>query len=84
MVLKTDRNQGMFIYRPCRGLGAVTRRPLTAEVRVRDQVNPCGIFGGQSGTVTGFSPSSSAFPLSISFHRRSPNSYISGDEQSVR
>jgi hypothetical protein len=36
----------------------VRRRPLTAEARVRAWVNPCGICGGQSGTVTGFSPSS--------------------------
>jgi hypothetical protein len=39
----------------------VGRRPLTAEARVRARVNPCGICGGQSGTVTGFSPSSSGF-----------------------
>jgi hypothetical protein len=36
----------------------VSRRPLTAEARV----NPYGIFGGQSGTGTGFSPSSSVLP----------------------
>jgi hypothetical protein len=36
----------------------VSRRPLTAEVRV----NRCGICGGQSGTGTGFSPISSGFP----------------------
>jgi hypothetical protein len=35
----------------------VNRRPLTAEARV----NPCGICGGQSGTGTGFSPSSLVF-----------------------
>jgi hypothetical protein len=40
----------------------VSRRPLTAEARVRDRVNPCGICGGQSGTGTGFSTSSSVFP----------------------
>jgi hypothetical protein len=41
---------------------AVTRRPLTAEARIRSRVSPCGICGGQSGTCTGFSPSTSAFP----------------------
>jgi hypothetical protein len=40
----------------------VSRRLLTAEARVRFRVNPCGICGGQSGTGTGFSPSSSGFP----------------------
>jgi hypothetical protein len=40
----------------------VSRRSLTAEARVRAPVNPCGVCGGQSGTGTGFSPSSSGFP----------------------
>jgi hypothetical protein len=35
---------------------AVSRRPLTAEARVRSRVNPCEIFIGQSGSGTGFSP----------------------------
>jgi hypothetical protein len=39
---------------------AVSRRPLTAEFRVRAQVNPRGICG-QSGIRTGVSPSSSVF-----------------------
>jgi hypothetical protein len=41
---------------------AVSRRLLTAESRVRARVNPCEIFGGQSGTGTGFSPSFSVDP----------------------
>jgi hypothetical protein len=56
----------------------VSRRPLTAEARVRDRVNPCGICGGQNGTGTGLSTSSLVFPLSMSFHSRSPNSYHLG------
>jgi hypothetical protein len=41
---------------------AISRRPLTAETRVRSRVSPCGICGGQSGTGTGFSPSTSVVP----------------------
>ena len=40
----------------------MARWPLNAEVRVRSRVDPCAIYGGQSGTGTGFSPSTSAFP----------------------
>jgi hypothetical protein len=40
----------------------VSRRLLTAEARVHARVNPSGICGEQSGTGTGFSPSSSVFP----------------------
>jgi hypothetical protein len=41
---------------------AVSRRPPTAEDRVRFRVSPCGISGGQSCTGTGFSRSTSVFP----------------------
>ena len=37
---------------------AVSHRPLTAQVRVRSQLIP----GENSGTETGFSPSTSALP----------------------
>jgi hypothetical protein len=41
---------------------AVSHRPVTAEVRVRSRVTSCGICCGQSGTGTGFSPSTSVLP----------------------
>jgi hypothetical protein len=41
---------------------AVRRRPLTAKARVPSRVSPCGICVGQSGTGSGFSPSTSVFP----------------------
>jgi hypothetical protein len=41
---------------------AVSRRPLTSEGRVRSRVSPCGFLGGQSGTETGFSSSTSIVP----------------------
>jgi hypothetical protein len=47
----------------------VSRRPLTAEARVRSRLHPFGICGGQSGTGTSFFPEYFGFPLSISFHR---------------
>jgi hypothetical protein len=40
---------------------AVSRRPHTAEARVRPLLSLYGISGGQSGTGTGFSPSTWVF-----------------------
>jgi hypothetical protein len=48
-------------------LRRLSRRPLTEEFRVRARVNPFGIWGGRSGTTTGFSPSSSVFPCQYHF-----------------
>jgi hypothetical protein len=44
---------------------AVCGRPPAAESRVRSWVGPCGIYGGQSGTGTGFSTSTSIFPCQL-------------------
>jgi hypothetical protein len=41
---------------------AVSHRPLTGEARVQSHVSLCAIYGRQSDTETGFSPSTSVFP----------------------
>jgi hypothetical protein len=41
---------------------AVSRRTLTAKAWVHTRINPCGIYGEQSDTGTGFSPSSLILP----------------------
>jgi hypothetical protein len=41
---------------------AVIRRFLTAKARVRTQISPCRICGGQSGNETGFSQGPSVLP----------------------
>jgi hypothetical protein len=44
---------------------AVSCRPFTAGARIRALISSCDICGEQSGSGTGFSPSSSAFSVSI-------------------
>jgi hypothetical protein len=46
----------------CAMAQVISHWPLTAEAWVHTWVNPCGICGGQSGTATGLSQSSSVFP----------------------
>ena len=46
---------------------AVCRRLLTAESMVRRRTSPSGIYGGHSGTGTGFFSEYFHFPLSVSF-----------------
>jgi hypothetical protein len=47
----------------------ISRLPLAVEARVRSQFSSCEICGGQSGTETGFSPSTSIFPCQ--YHSKS-------------
>jgi hypothetical protein len=61
---------------------AVSRQPVTAEARVRSRLGPCGIFGRQSDTGTGFSSSNSVFPCQfhstgIALHGKTKKIYIS-------
>jgi hypothetical protein len=43
----------------------VSRRPSTAEARVPSRASQFAICGGQSGTRTGFSPSTAVFPCQL-------------------
>jgi hypothetical protein len=60
---------------------AVSRRLVTADVRVRAQISQRAIFGGQSGTGTRFPMSCSAFPVYIIPSGLSIHTHFLGDEQ---
>jgi hypothetical protein len=54
---------------------AVSRESITAEARVQSQANPRGVYGGQNGTGSGFSPSTHTASCmrhihSLIYHRR--------------
>ena len=48
-------------------LQAIRRRSFTADDRSRSQASQCRIYGGQSDTGSGSSPTSSVFSLVMSF-----------------
>jgi len=59
----------IFVFKSCVRAQAVSRQPLSTETRVRSHVSLCEIYGGRTGTRTGYSPSTWGFLLSISFHQ---------------
>jgi hypothetical protein len=68
-VLLVLRSSPVITTTGCTMAQAVSRRPVTAEARVRSVVSPCGICGRQSGTGTSFRSSTSVFPYQ--FHSTS-------------
>jgi hypothetical protein len=55
---------------------AVSLWRLTTDTQVRSHASPCEISGGQRGSRTGFSPSTSVFPFR--YHStNAPHSYLS-------
>jgi hypothetical protein len=67
--------------RDCAMAHAVSRLLLTAEARVRAQIGPRGICGGQSDTGTCFSASP---PPQILFHRGFPYSHVTRGMEEAR
>jgi len=47
---------------------AVSRQPLTAEAQVRSQASLCEVCYGHSGSGIVVSPTTSGFPMLVSFH----------------
>jgi len=46
----------------------ICHQPIIVEAQIQSKASPCGICDGQSGTGTGFLPSTLAVP-SVSFHK---------------
>jgi hypothetical protein len=73
------RLHGLFIPEGRAMAQAVSRRPLTTEAQVRACVNPCGIYGGQSGTRQVFLRVLRFSPVNIISPRLSTLVYHVGD-----
>ena len=54
---------------------SVSRRHITAEVRVRSQASPCGICGGQSGRTGSLPPRPDYFDFSCQCHSSNPYTF---------
>jgi hypothetical protein len=69
MKLQSETETGTLVSKRRTVTQAVGSPLLTAETRSLSQANPCKILGGQSGTGTGFSLSTSGF--SCQYHSTS-------------